>query len=678
MTVPASPVPVLDGTTRVLVLDELAENLRLMGELLTRPAVDVSFAKTGAQSLRMASRAAFQLALIDLNLPDMDGFEVARQMREIQPACELIYCSSFNDKPRRDRAFAEGAIDFIEKPFEVRATRQRLATHLERLALRGRLAGEKDKLSTMVASMPDAVVSVDEGRRIVMWNAAAERVFGVPATEALGQDFERFVPQSLQDAAAAGGGGVPCELQAAHPDGAPVHLELNLSRWARGGEAFTTFIVRDVTERVTLLRELEQAKVAAEQASQAKSRFLANMSHEIRTPMNAVIGLTHLALPHVGAGRGRDYLGKIQQSAQHLLGIINDILDFSKIEADKLTLESIAFELSDVLDNFSNLVAEKATAKGLALRFDIAPDVPRHLVGDPLRLSQVLINYGHNAVKFTERGGITVAVQVVQREHDTVLLRLSVHDSGIGLDEAQQQRLFRSFQQADSSTSRQYGGTGLGLAIAQRLATMMGGEVGVRSRPGEGSTFWFTARLGCPEPVQVPHGLRAAPGTAAAHDESRLRVSDTPPRPLDTTHAPEGAEGAQTTQPPPLQGLRLLVVDDNEVNLMIAREMLSAYGAQVETAEDGVQALEHIGRHPGLDLVLMDMQMPRMDGLEATRRLRSTPSTANLPVVAMTANAMDSDRAACLDAGMDDVVTKPIDPDRLVAVVRQWAGQVSS
>lgn len=291
MTVPASPVPVLDGTTRVLVLDELAENLRLMGELLTRPAVDVSFAKTGAQSLRMASRAAFQLALIDLNLPDMDGFEVARQIREIQPGCELIYSSSFNDKPRRDRAFAEGAIDFIEKPFEVGATRQRLATHLERLALRARLADEKDKLSTMVASMPDAVVSVDGQRRIVMWNAAAERIFGVPAGEAVGQDFERFVPQSLQDAAVAGQGSAPCELHNAHTDGAPVHLELSLSRWARGSEAFTTFIVRDVTEHVRLLREIEQAREAAEQANQAKSRFLANMSHEIRTPMNAVIGL---------------------------------------------------------------------------------------------------------------------------------------------------------------------------------------------------------------------------------------------------------------------------------------------------------------------------------------------------------------------------------------------------
>jgi PAS domain S-box-containing protein len=643
---PASHIPVLDGTTRVLVLDELADNLRLMGELLSRPAVEVSFAKTGAQSLRMASRAAFQLAIIDLNLPDMDGFEVARQVREIQPACELIYCSSFNDKPRRDRAFAEGAIDFIEKPFEVGATRQRLATHLERLALRARLGDEKDKLATMVASMPDAVVSVDAARRIVMWNATAERIFGVMASEALGQDIERFVPQSLQDAAAAAGGaGAPCELQAAHAGGAPVHLELNLSRWARGSDAFITFIVRDVTERVNLLRELEQAKVVAEQASQAKSAFLANMSHEIRTPMNAVLGMTHLALRHAQDGRSRDYLGRIQQSAHHLLGIINDILDFSKIEADKLSLEHIDFSLADVLRNFSNLIVDKATAKGLKLAFEVGPDVPDALVGDPLRLGQVLINYGNNAVKFTERGSIHVRVRVVERTEAEVSLRFEVEDTGIGLSAEQQQLLFQSFQQADASISRQYGGTGLGLAISSRLTALMGGAVGVESRLGEGSTFWFSARLGLGVAARPPAGGPAHKSQAAMLADDAL---------------------------PPFNGQRVLVVDDNEVNLMIAEELLTQAGLRVQTAENGALALEWVQRGD-FDMVFMDMQMPVMDGLEATRRIRGLPDKAHLPIVAMTANALAADRDLCLQAGMNDVLTKPIEPERLLKAVRRYA-----
>ena len=646
MSQPASPVPVLDGTTRVLVLDELADNLRLMGELLSQPAVEVSFAKTGAQSLRMASRAAFQLAIIDLNLPDMDGFEVARQVREIQPACELIYCSSFNDKPRRDRAFAEGAIDFIEKPFEVGATRQRLGTHLERLALRARLGDEKDKLATMVASMPDAVVSVDAARRIVMWNAAAERIFGVTAAEALGQDIERFVPQSLQDAAAASGGaGAPCEKQAAQTGGPPVHLELNLARWARGSEAFTTFIVRDVTERVTLLRELEQAKLVAEQASQAKSTFLANMSHEIRTPMNAVLGMTHLGLRHAQDERSRDYLSRIQQSAHHLLGIINDILDFSKIEADKLNLEHIEFSLQEVLGNFSNLIVDKATAKGLQLAFDVGPDVPDALVGDPLRLGQVLINYGNNAVKFTEHGAIHVRVQVQERTEAEVRLRFEVEDTGIGLSAEQQQSLFQSFQQADASISRQYGGTGLGLAIASRLAALMGGEVGVESRLGEGSLFWFSARLGLAAQAQASLGGLAQEGQVTGLGGEAL---------------------------PSFSGQRVLVVDDNEVNLMIAGELLSQAGLEVETAENGALALDCLQR-AHFDMVFMDMQMPVMDGLEATRRIRSQPDKARLPIVAMTANALAADRDLCLQAGMDDVLTKPIEPDRLLEAVRRYA-----
>jgi PAS domain S-box-containing protein len=647
---------------RVLVLDDLADNLRLMGELLSGAAVEASFAKSGAQALRIVARADFQLAILDLNLPDMSGFEVGQRIHALQPQCALIYCSAHNERSHRDRAFNEGAIDFIEKPFEVSATRQRLATHLERLALRAQIRQEIAKLDKMVASIPDAVISADPQHRIVTWNVAAERIFGLPAGAALGQALDAFLPeaaviidrarQRTVEAAEVGGampGASPQQTTAQRADGQALQVEMNISEWVQDGQTYFTLIVRDVGERLRLVEELKIAKDEAERASQAKSTFLANMSHEIRTPMNAVLGLTHLALRQATDERGRDYLERIQQSAQHLLGIIDDILDFSKIEADKLSLEHIDFSLASVLENFSNLIVDKATAKGLKLSIEVGPDVPDALVGDPLRLGQILINYGNNAVKFTERGEIRVRVERLEQGAQDVVLRCAVRDTGIGLSPEHRQRLFQSFHQADPSTSRQYGGTGLGLAIAARLADMMGGQVGVDSRLGEGSTFWFSARFGlaaaaAPTPADGSLPVLAALGGIG-------------------TMAPGTAEARR---------VRVLVVDDNEVNLLIAGEMLSYAGAEVHTAEDGVQALQRL-QSETFDLVFMDMQMPVMDGLEATRRIRARTDGPRVPIVAMTANALPADRERCLQAGMDDVITKPIDPDRLVAVVRRWA-----
>ena len=663
---------------RVLVLDDLADNLRLMGELLSGAAVEGSFAKSGAQALRIAARANFQLAILDLNLPDMSGFEVGQQIRHLQPQCALIYCSAHNERSYRDRAFNEGAIDFIEKPFEVGATRQRLAIHLERLALRAQIRQEIDKLDKMVASIPDAVISTDPQHRIVTWNVAAERIFGLPAAAALGQALDAFVPEAaatidrarqrmhgpVQDPGALPGA-APQQTIALHANGQALQVEMNISEWVQDGQTYFTLILRDVSERLRLVEELKIAKEEAERASQAKSTFLANMSHEIRTPMNAVLGLTHLALRHATDERGRGYLERIQQSAQHLLGIIDDILDFSKIEADKLSLEHIEFSLAAVLENFSNLIVDKATAKGLTLCVDLSPDVPDALVGDPLRLGQILINYGNNAVKFTERGEIRVRVEVLERGEHDVVLRCAVRDTGIGLSEEHRQRLFQSFHQADPSTSRQYGGTGLGLAIATRLADMMGGQVGVDSRLGEGSTFWFSARFGLASASALKPGALGLPGQPVGQvgrgDHGPLAVL-APPGVGATGLGGHGARQA-----------RVLVVDDNEVNLLIAAEMLSHVGVEVHTAEDGAQALQQLQAEP-FDLVFMDMQMPVMDGLEATRRIRARTDRPRVPIVAMTANVLPADRERCLLAGMDDVITKPIDADRLEAAVQRWTG----
>ncbi|GHC85918.1 hypothetical protein GCM10007320_31310 [Pseudorhodoferax aquiterrae] len=558
-----------------------------------------------------------------------------------------------------------------------------------------------------------------------------------------------------------------------------------IERNAQGRATRVTGVHVDVTE-------LARARDEAGAASRAKSDFLANMSHEIRTPMNAIIGMSHLALKTELTPRQRDYIAKIQQSGQHLLGILNDILDFSKVEAGKLDVESTPFDLDGMMATVSGVVAEKATAKNLELVFDVAPDVPQQLVGDPLRLGQILINYVNNAIKFTEQGevGIVVRVDSLHRAQANTgpqaVLRFEVRDTGIGLSEEQMARLFRSFEQADTSTTRRYGGTGLGLAISKQLAALMGGEVGVRSELGKGSVFWFTARLGLGErraPAALPlvdlRGQRALVVDDNAHAASVLsEMLEHMSLKVTTVHSGEqavaaaraaadagqpfdfamldwrmpGMDGLQTAEairalqlqrqpefmivtaygrdeivqgaqqagiehlvlkpvsasvlldtmmrashgaampavaPAPgagrsgaldalrgLRGARILLVEDNDLNQQVASELLRDAGFAVDIAANGRMALDMVqaraDRTPAYDLVLMDMQMPVMDGVTATRLLREDPRHAAMPVLAMTANAMQADRDRCLQAGMQDFIAKPIEPDAMWQALARW------
>ena len=659
----AAPPPQLAQSTLLLV-DDQAVNIEVLYRALAGHH-RVLMATSGEQALALCRDDPPDLVLLDVVMPEIDGHEVCRRLKAdpATSAIPVIFVTAYNNPSEEARGLELGAVDFIAKPISPAVVRARVKTHLE-------FARSSALLAAFFEATAEGLLVTDMNGRISTINQRFARMWQLPPAMRIETDEARLFAfmqaQLSEDQPLAPEAQPGPALTEALPGGGEYG-----SIALRGGRFFERYATllhtngkpngrllsfRDVTERrraeqalaelnasletriLTRTRELVEARQHAEAASQAKSDFLSNMSHEIRTPMNGVLGMTYLALETDPNPKQRDYLQKISQSGQHLMGIINNILDFSKIEAGKLELAPASFTLDGLFDGVASQQGSDARKKGLRLRFEIDPALSRPMRGDALRLRQVLLNYVGNAIKFSAAGDITVRVIGLRRSDEGLLLRFEVQDAGIGMSEAEMARLFQSFQQADSSTTRKYGGTGLGLAICKQLAELMGGEVGMQSQTGQGSLFWFTAQVGW--------------NTAAAA----------------TGLAPAGLSPAELER---IRNSAILVVDDNPFNQQVAQELLAARGARVSVANHGQEALDLL-RQQRFDCVLMDLQMPVMDGLQATRQIRATAALAATRVIAMTANARDEDRWKCFEAGMDDFITKPLLPDRFYATVARW------
>ncbi|MEO5363715.1 MAG: response regulator [Magnetococcus sp. DMHC-8] len=778
---------------KILIVDDVPGNIKMLAAILLADYTLLT-ATSGKKGVQMALAQPPDLILLDVMMPEMDGFECCRLLKgePVTRDIPVIFITAMDSALDEQRGLDIGAIDYITKPFSRAIVAARVRNHLDRLRLHRRNQWILDAVG-------EGLYGLDRDGHFTFVNPAVTRLLGWEEQALLGHTHRLLycppgseashdgMDQAMQAALVEGAVQQVTQQAFRRQDGTTVMVELTVSPIREHAQIKGVVVVfREITERLQMADELRISREKAESASRAKSEFLANMSHEIRTPMNAIIGLSELALGAPLPDKTRDYLSKIASSSRLLLRIINDILDFSKIEAGKLTLESVPFHLGDLLDNLGNMFRESAAAKGIELNMSITQSVVPILIGDETRLQQVLMNLIGNAVKFTELGEIDVRATLLSQSTERVFVDFSVRDTGIGMAPEQIALLFEQFTQADGSITRRFGGTGLGLSICKRLVTMMGGSIDVESTLHEGSVFHFTAVFGCQKegrrprmtlprrlkrirvlvvddsetarllmrnilngfgvlPILVTSGSQALAVFRAAIDkgepfdlvfmDQRMRSMDgletieqlrtfasvvpglagLPKVIMLTAFAREEIEpqadavgvdrilqkpigrvalfnailelfGEESARIPDshrvareeqadirgqIGGARVLLAEDNAINQQVAREILEDIGLAVDVANDGVEAIQKLGES-AFDLILMDIQMPVLDGVATAQRIRGQAQWADLPIIAMTAHAMTGDREKYLEAGMNDHVTKPVDKKSLYGALLRW------
>ena len=644
--------------------------------------LEVIRAASGMEALQCTERDEFAVILMDVQMPDMDGFETVKRMRtQVNTKAKetpVIFISAiYSEHYYLNEGIGTEAVDFISKPLNrllllskvrvfVKLYEQRVQLEQQKQLLeemlekknvtnarlsaeileRKQLQEQALKLSKTVEQSPVSVVISDTKGTIEYVNPKFCDLTGFSPQEVLGENV-RFLKSESQPAASNAlwptitqGGVWRGEFHNRKQNGDPFWEKAIISAISNEEGVTTHYLAvkEDITEIKIKNKALLKAKQLAEEANRSKSEFLANMSHEIRTPMNAIIGMTDLVLESDLDAEQRENLEIVSSSSESLLALLNDILDFSKIESGKLEILEVEFNLSQELHNIIDILKIQAKNKGIELELEVDLTIPSTVKGDSLRLRQVLINLAGNAIKFTEKGGVKINVKAIEHSKTELLLEFCVQDSGIGISEDRLKHIFDSFTQVDATITRQYGGTGLGLTISQKLIGLMGGEIHVKSTPGEGSCFFF--RL----PLRPGHFLKKKKKAPSKF-------------PADY-----------------FEGVEILLVEDNPVNQKLAVRILQKSGIHVKHAWHGLEALDMLGKYD-FDLVLMDIQMPKMSGIEATEKIRSGEVSVrdpHIPIIAMTANAMQGDREKCLDIGMNDYVTKPINKVQLFDVIARY------
>ncbi len=638
----------------ILVIDRVKLFQKIIASVLDNTEIIYEFAETGQQALQLLEIKEYDIVCVSMYLDDMDAIIFTQSVRKIEAYSYtpiILFTSDESDSVAKS-AMKSGIIDIFEKK-----NVDQLVNFIRRIG------AQSNKLSGRVLYIEDTA-----SQRMLVVEMLSE--FGLKVDDFAGgeeafnaftqNEYDLVITDVILDGSMSG---VTLANKIRRLDGpkgdTPILAVTAFDNISRRIGLFhlgiNDYVIKPVVERELFARiksliesrryllEMHKERKAAMDANAAKSEFLSLMSHEIRTPMNAVIGMLHLVLQTDLNDKQKNYINKAHYSAENLLGIINDILDFSKIEAGKLELEHNAFKLQDAVDNLMTVVGVKAKEKGIKIKIKIADVVPEVLVGDPLRLTQVLMNLGSNAVKFSDIDDqITIKIGLQKKTDEQIELLFSVHDNGIGMSEKQQEQLFKSFSQADSSTTRKYGGTGLGLFISKKITQMMGGDIWVESEHGVGSTFYFSVAFnkraeGGKDEVQAVHTIDSKIDQAIAC----------------------------------LYGAKILLVEDNEINQEIAIDLLQMNGMAAEKANNGEEALKLL-QEKDYDGVLMDIQMPILDGYQATQKIRQQDKFKDLPVIAMSANAMKEDIEKVLAVGMNDHIAKPFEPDIMLLKMAKW------